>query len=876
MINPQPPNWIERFLNWYCAPELLDEIQGDAHELYTERLEEHGKLKADIRYIYDIIRFCRLSNMKRSSNIRKPDSWDILVHSTLKIATRNVRRNKLLFSVKMLSLSLCLAFSLLLAVFVLQEYSYDQHIADHQSIYRIGTKTTTLGAIDEFANAPGLLSEALEEIPEIQYATRVTLWGDLMHVFTVDEISYTQEVGMIVQEEFARMFNLQFIQGNSESLNEPDNIVLTESTAKKFFGDENPVGKIITLNNGFWLDVAGVIEDPLPTSHLKFDLLVSRNSFDVQPTWDELDGYTYCKIRPGVSAEVVESKIIQVYDDHLLEITKHLDINENDSFAPIFQNITSIHLNNGLKNDSAVTRDVVNLHFLVILSVVFFFSGFINFLNLTIADITSHLKQTSVLQIMGGSSSGIAQSILANTLLGIVVLIPLTSLLFILGINATETFLGITIAPSSLISMPFLLLLGMFLSAYLLSSKICSLLISKSFNLLVALKGKLGTQFSRMGVRESLLTLQLSFSIMIIGLILIMVDQFDFISKADNGYEDKQTLVIRTPVTSFVSGISTFEESLRKLNGVQKVSMSSLDMDSESDDRYFSEIETNDGMKNGYFNHHSWGFEFLDLLKIELVEGRSFDRSRGTDQSGKVFLINESAIEVYGWKDPIGKKVYVEEDKLSYGHVIGVVKDFRTTSMYKEIEPLIVGLTNDKSWNEHVYVKLDAIHSSNLIAEIEEIYFKHFEDVPLSWEYLDSKLANLYYQDTQLRDIFKIGLLISLMVSCLGIFSISALMLILKAKEMSIRKVVGARSYDLFYLHISNFIKFTLLAAICSSPIIYYLSNYWLNNFAYRIDLNVWYFIVPCLITLFIILVTSGVHGLRSSKIDLLKTLKEG
>jgi|GEM_PF-1209963 len=876
MINPQPPSWIQRFLNWYCASELLDEIQGDALELYTERSGAHGKLKADLWYIYDILRFFRLSNMKRSSNLRKPDQWDILIHSTLKIASRNAGRNKWLFSVKMVSLSLCLSFALLLAAFVLQEYTYDQHITDHQSIYRVGTKATCLGETEEFANAPELLSEALKKIPEIQYATRVTLWGGLMHVFTAGEKSYTQEVGMIVEEEFASLFDLNFIQGNSKMLNEPDNIVLTESTARKFFGDENPVGKIITLNNGFWLDVAGVIEDPQPTSHLQFDMLVSRSSFDVQPTWDELAGYTYCKVNKGVSLEVLETKIAQVYDDHLPEITKDLDINEQDTYTPILQNITSIHLNNGLKNDVANTRNVVNLHFLIILSVVFFLSGFINFLNLSIADISSHLKQIGVLQIIGGSSSGIAQSILANTILGIVMLIPLTSLFFIIGTYAAEIFLDITIAQSILMSKLFLLLIVVFFGVHFLSSKVCYLIISKSFNLLVALKGKLGVQFSGIGIRESLLTLQLSFSIVMIALILIMVDQFNFISQADTGYKDKQTLIIRTPVTNYLSGISTFEESLRNLNGVQKVSMSSLGMDSESDGSYFSEIETNEGMKNGYFNYHSWGFDFLDLLQLELIEGRNFDRSRSTDRSGKVFLVNERAIEKYGWQDVIGKKIYYGQDQTKYGHVIGVVRDFNTASMYKEIEPLIIGLTNDKSWDSYVYVKLDPIHSANLLTDIEEVYFDHFESVPMDWEYLDARLANLYYQDTQLRDIFKIGLFISLMVSCLGIFSISALMLILRTKEMSIRKVVGARSYDLFYLHIKNFIKFTLLAAVCSSPLVYYLSGYWLNNFAYRIDLNVSYFVIPCLLTLLIILITSGVHGLRSSKVDLLKTLNEG
>jgi len=327
-------------------------------------------------------------------------------------------------------------------------------------------------------------------------------------------------------------------------------------------------------------------------------------------------------------------------------------------------------------------------------------------------------------------------------------------------------------------------------------------------------------------------------------------------------------MVLKMPLDGFES-TEPLEKSLVQLTGIEKVAASSFYSDEiEWGDEY--DIETNEGKKSVHIKEEYWGFGFTDLLGIKVVEGRDFDESITSDKEYG-FLLNETAVKEFGWENPIGKKI-------SHGYVIGVVKDFNLNSMHKKIEPLIVYHGAGKHWggdSEYVFLRLNTITSPELIHEIGKVYHDFYPDTPMDWEYLDASLANLYRHDYQVRDIFQVGLFISVLLSCLGIFSISALLLIIRAKEMSIRKVVGASQTHLFGLHIKKFLKFILIALLVAWPVAYALSDHWLNSFAYRIKLNIWYFVVPGLFTLAIILLTSSFHGIKSAKANPVDVLNQ-
>jgi putative ABC transport system permease protein len=262
------------------------------------------------------------------------------------------------------------------------------------------------------------------------------------------------------------------------------------------------------------------------------------------------------------------------------------------------------------------------------------------------------------------------------------------------------------------------------------------------------------------------------------------------------------------------------------------------------------------------------GFEYLDAMNINLLQGRNFDRNHRADDRG-AYIINETAAKEFGWKAPLGKRIWgpLGTDR-SEGEVIGVVKDFHFASLHSKIEPLIIFLVN-KDWGiRYVYVKVNPIRPANLISGIGQEYQTVFKDLPFEWEYLDSKFTSLYREDREIKSVFQVGLVISILVSCLGIFGISALLMIMRTREMGIRKVIGATQLQLFVLHMKGFIKFIVISMLIACPAIYFLSNRWLDNFAYHIDLGIWYFIIPCLLTIMIILAITGFHGFKSSRVN--------
>lgn len=870
-MNTHPPKWADRFLAWYCNPDILEEIQGDAHELYFERVKNEGKASADRRYILDIIRFCRWSNIKRSNTEYRPGYFGILWNLNFKIALRHAFRSKLIFSVKMLGLSICLAFALIVSAFIIHEFTFDQHHSDHDRIFRVGTKVGLQDVITNYAVSPVALGDGLaEEIPEVENACRFMYNGK--PVFILGDEIFNEEITFVASDNFLKIFTFDFIGGNNEALDEPNKIVLTQSTAAKFFGDRDPIGQTVDLE---WtqLEVAAIIRDLPLTSHLKFDALISWGTFNFNEGWDNVNAYTYIKLKSGVDIRNVEPKINSVILGHREEIEGGREHRSGDDVTihPIVQNIADIHLWEYLDEDIAAKRNKTNLYILLAVVVLFFITGLINFLNLSLAELTTNLRKIGILQVFGGATADHGKIIVTDTLLSIFIILPLTTILAYAGLILSESYFSIFIDRSVFLKAPFMLVAVSFILVFLFSSRINSFLLTRSNDIINALKGKLSAGQNGFQVREFLVATQLSFSIIMIALIVIIVEQFRFINSADKGFEDKNTIVIK--MRSDFSGTEAFEESVRKLNGIKKVDGSSFYLDNVETKEFF-EVDTDMGSKKMLVAYMNCGYEYLDAMNIKLLKGRNFDARHSTDNRG-AYIINETAAKEFNWKDPIGKQISgpLGTDR-GEGEVIGLVKDFHFASLHNRIEPLIIFLVNEDWGIRYVYVKVNPLHPINIISSIENEYKKSFSDLPFEWEYLDSKYVSLYKEDYEIRNVFQVGLVISVLVSCLGIFSLSALLVIMRAREMGIRKVVGASPLQLFVLHVKNFIKFMIIAILIAWPATYYLSRHWLDNFAYHIDLSVWYFILPGILTLLIILLTSAFHGLKSSHVNPVDILK--
>lgn len=860
---PLPPRWADRFLGWYCNPELLEEIQGDAHELYYERLRTEGKGAADFKYIWDVLRFCRISNVRRTGEFNEPGLFGIFWNLNMKIAIRNSMRNKTVFFVKLSALAICLAFTFLLTGFVINEFSYDHHHKDYDRIYRIGSNAVMQGKTSRYAVSPLPMAAALvDELPVIERATRfmyshpVLVVGDQklfgVHTYAADS-------------NFLRVFTHHYIQGTPSALDEPDKIVLTEALAKRLFGETRVMGRDIDLG---WkkVEVTGVIRDLPLNTHMTFQALISWQTFQRQDNWDNFNAYTYVLAGAGVDRQQLHDEIGTTVNEYLKEVS---DAYEMD-YSPILQRIDEIHLSGFFDEDFAPKRSINYVYIVLSVVVLFVFTGLFNYLNLALAELTAQVRKIAILRTFGGVSADHRKVAITDSILCLLIVAPVIVAIMVLVLSYPG-FLP-AIDKSSWTSPAFVAFAGGLVITILVCSGLNSVMISKGELMLSSLKGKSSGAWKGFTTRKLLVAAQLSFSIVMIGLIIVIVDQFRFVEQADKGFDDHDVIVL-TRIGRYAES-RALAERIRKLSGVKEVAGSSFYPDGKVETKDIFAIETDEGMKQRLVNFIFCETNYARLIDLQLVAGRFFDDDHSTDAAGGAYIINETAAREFGWTEPLGKKIEGSINNGSAGEVIGVVKDFHFESMHTRIQPLILHLTNDDWGVNFIYVKTEPVTSPALLHAIEREHRAIFPELPFDFGYLDAQYRGLYQNDYEIRDIFQWGLVISVVVSALGIFSISALMLSLKTKEMGIRKVVGAENLDLFIRHLKPFAVFFLIALLIGLPVVFYLSQQWLSNFAYHIDIGPAYFIVPAMLTALVILAASTYHAIRSATVNPVDILK--
>lgn len=856
----------DRFLAWYCNPDFLEEIHGDIKELHAERLAGGSTLKADLGYLWDVLRFCRWSNIRRTGYA--PGTGGLL-SMNLKMAWRQSSRNKTVFVIKTAGLSLCLSFALILTGFIVAELTADHFHERHDRIYRVGLKAIFKDHTTDYAVTPLPTGPALKEgIAGIEQYFR------FMHldkpVFKVDDRFFNNQVTLGADSNFLRVLSYPFIRGNDKSLDGPNKIVLTERTAALFFGDADPMGQTVLIGENQFAEVSGILKDVPPNSHLQFGALISWDTFDFPDDWGNINAYTYILLRDGASLDQVLSHVSEVFttfDD--------LIVREYQARAEFhFDKLGDIHFLGYRDEDIALKSNRSNIWILMAVGILFFGIGLINFLNLSLAELTANLKKIGIVKTLGGVANSHGKIVTAESLLALAVVLPLTLLLTYGGLLLAQGSAGISIDESVWSHRTFFLTAAGLFLVFLLSLRINSHLISRVTNVVSLFRGQLSQGHAATHTRKYLVAIQLCFSVVMIGLMLVIADQFHFIQNMDKGFESKNTLIVRLR-SGPPSSINTFETQLKNIAGIKEVARSTY-YPGAVETKYVFGLESEKGMNERLVNMMCCSRNYLQTLGIQISQGRHYLDSASESST---YIINEAAAKAFGWKDPIGKRIRGPvsggDESFQEGVVVGVTSDFHFSSLHSVVEPMIMLADNDDWMGNYLYVTFNPIHGDNLVGMVEDAYRNIWPDQVFEWEFLDQKYESFYARDEQMKAIFQFGLVISITVCCFGIFSISALLLRLKTREACIRKVVGANDRQLFVLHTGTFLRLTMVAVVVACPLIAYLADRWLTNFAYHIHFSVSHFIVPAVIAMIITLFASGYHGLRSSRINLVNVLKE-
>jgi putative ABC transport system permease protein len=860
----RPPGWADRFLGWYCNPDLLEEIQGDAYELYVERIGREGKRMADIKYWWDILRFLRASNVRRAANDYRPGFFTTFWNLDFRIALRNAYKHKFTFAVKTIGLSLCLAFTLTLAAFVLHEFMFDRFHPDYRNKYRIGCKVELDGAVTRYAVSPLPMGPTLAaELPDVVGYTR------LLHVnkplFRKGDEAFSHTVTILADSNFLKFFGYRILKGSETALNERDRVVLTQSTARLFFGDAEPLGQMLDFY-GMTLEVSAIIEDP-SQSHLQFDAILSWRTARHRDEWSNINAYTYIQLHPGASME----KMAPVIGDLSREYLHDMIAEYNAKFEPIIQNVAGIHLSGYLDEDIAVKRKASNIYILAIVVFFFMLIGLVNYHNIVLAELSAQLRRFGILRVFGGLNAVPSKAVITDAILTIAMVIPITALLVLACSGIASSWFSVNIDVAVFRTPVFVVLIIGFLVVMLVSTRINAWVIGDTDITRSASTSQAISASGSLPLRKYFLAAQLCFSITMLGLILVVIDQFRFINTYDKGIEHSNTIVLTLPDDRF-SRAKVLIEELKKIGGVRDAEASSFFPAGQIETRGGFEFESAEGMKQRLVQYLHCDPGYFEMMKVKIISGNVFDSERVGGV--RKFLINQTAAKEFGWEDPIGKRLNSKDDDVE-GVVVGVVRDFHLGTLHEPVEPLIMFAANEDWGVPFVYIKTEVVHSQDLVRQVEQAHSRVYPDEPFELNFLDSRYANLYQEDHQVQKVLMVGLVISIAVTCLGIFGVSALMMILRTREMGIRKVVGASRLELFGLHMKIFLRVVLVAIAVGAPMVYYLSAYWLNTFAYHITADVVHLLVPGLILVLIVLVTAGWHANRNSMVNPVDVLKQ-
>ena len=796
-----------------------------------------------------------------------------------KIALRNLWRNSGFSFINIFGLATGIACSLLIFLFVKDELSYDRFHKDSDNIYRIVKDfVNDDGSKIPDATTPAALAPAMQrEMPEVASITRIhPNWGR-SYLIKYGNKKITEEKLYGVDSSFFDVFTFPFIYGNAKTaFREINSIVLTQTAAKKFFGNEDPVGKVLNVDAFGGMMVSGVLKDVPANAHFHFDFLVSFKKQPGDPSldnnWQGYNDYTYVKTKPGISIANFVKKIQALNDKN---IEQHFSIF-------YVQPIKEIHLTSNLKWELEPNGDKQYVYIFVLIGLFIIIIAGINYMNLATAKASVRAKEIGVRKVAGA----LRRSLINQFLVESVITCLIAS---ILAIGLAQILLpvvnGIIGKQLNLLSDPSLLLYllgGTFLLG-IIAGFFPALYLS-SFKPIAVLKGFKLNEKGALSLRKVLVIVQFTISIVLIVGVLVISQQMNYIMSAKLGLDTDKVATINNVGYLSSSDRNAFKNELEQLPGVKAVAASNGMLPG----RFSTSRVRIKGSKNEQqVNFISVSYNYLDVLDIKVKEGRGFSPqfqgdtlTRGIpggplEQTIGNVVLNETAVKDLGIRPPaVGKQLVwdTDGDTTYYLDVVGVTKDFHFTSMRNEIKPFAF-MVNPNAQGTFI-VKLSGNNIPGTLAQMENKWKQFSSDRAFEYSFLDETFAKLYQSESRFQKVFVSLVILGILIACLGLLGLATFAAQQRVKEIGIRKVLGASVTNVVTLLSKDFLKLVFISFLIASPVAWYAVNKWLLDFAYRIDVKWWVFPLAGIIAILIALFTISFQAIKAAIANPVKSLR--
>lgn len=806
-----------------------------------------------------------------------------MIKNYLKSAYRNIVRNKFYSFINILGLALGFTATIIILLYNQDELSYDKHNDKYKRIYRLESHFTIAGKDDLFAVTSVPLGPAFKlEYPEVIEFVR--LLGSDGLLIRIGEVEYYEDDLYWADSTIFKVFTHEFIYGDpATALNEPNTCVINQTLAKKYFGNNNPMGEVIESADNISFKITGVIKDQPSNTHLKYSGLFSIvtlserigrerfNSFEPGAFWN-VSPYTYVLLQENSSMDSVLAKSEAFYEKYM----KSLGDQINANFRPMATPLADIHLTSKLKNDEPTG----NMSYVVIFSIV---AGFIliiaaiNYMNMATARSTKRAKEVGLRKVIGAHRSQLMRQFLSESvILALIAFIIALATVYLVLPDFNE------IANKSLVfgleTLDIIIgAFGIALIVGLISGSYPSFYLS-SFLPVKVLKGKIGTGKTGGLLRKVLVVFQFVISIaMIIGTIVIS-EQLSFLRNKDLGFQ-KENIIISTVQadTSFLKKIPIFREELLQNPNIIDLTTSqgypgninSIIVMRVEQEAALSGSDSTAGLSGGSqmieetLNLLFMDYDFLNVYGMELLEGRNFSKDMGTDLREGV-IVNEALVKELGWGDnPIGKRIdfgiQLDGSATRSTKVIGVVKDFHYRSMHNAVEPITMFLS--PSPQNFLSIRIDGENQQQALEFIEDKWNEFGAKNPFDYNFLEATMDEMYQAEEDIGRIFRIASLTSIFIALLGLLGLSSFIAEQRTHEIGIRKVLGASVGEIFGLLYKEFVVLIIIAFIISSPLAWWgLSDWLTSNFVYSVSLGWLTFLVSGFIAMFIGMLTISYH----------------
>lgn len=801
-----------------------------------------------------------------------------MLQNYIKIAWLNIKNHKVYAFINIFGLAIGLLCFLFIAIYVVDELSYDRYPTNAKNIYRVNLSVPGNGDVAvypnvDFAVGPGMT----KEFPEIKSFTRMSLATDFIRY---EDVFFKEDKLAFADSNFLQLFSIPLVKGNDQNaLVQPNSIVISNALAKKYFGNQDPIGKsmVVGLRNALY-KVTGVFDKVPDNSHFHLNAVMSLSTFNIpHPTWSNIGEYTYLELNDQVDVKKLEAKFPQLVQEHVVpEVQRDMGISlaeaqkSVNTFVFTLQPLTDIHLHSNTKYELEPNGDYQNVYIFFALAGFILLLACINFTNLSIARSIKRAKEIGVRKVLGSEKIQLIKQFLSESVLMSLCAMLVALILAYVLLPYYNQLSGKVFSIEYFYNYQFLISVVSLILLIGLTSGIYPAFYLSAFNPIKVLKGSKGTGNAKSPLRNGLIVFQFFISTALIGGTIIIQQQLKYLQNKKLGYDQEQVLFL--PDGRLMGDKQdAYKQLILQDNRVVSASISRVvpgDDDFIDGTQVFPVSESGPGTEI-HMNIYHVDYDYLQTLGMEMKEGRYFSLDHRSDSSAAV--INEAAVKELGWNhiDPIGKSIVrsgQQEIK-----IVGVVKDFNYTSAKHEVAPLMM-LLGGNYGGLIVKIKTDDVRA--VLSGLKAKWNSLNPTGPMSYTFLDDKFAALYTSEIRMQKIFSIFSILAIVIASLGLFGLSSFMIEQRTKEIGVRKVLGATTSGVAIMLSKEFIRLILIAIVLATPLVYFFMNKWLQTFAYRTELQVWVFIWAGMVSVLIGVITVSFQAIKAALMNPVKSLK--